>query len=125
LPWSRREQIAGGYEQLLVSAIPQLPRAELSQVAFFMKNALGTHALRGVEIYKDEPIFYGLGDFVFQVSPIPQPDMEAIAPATDQTPTERARAVWAGTFQPRYFEAIVAECLFENGKLREIRLRPL
>ena len=29
-------------------------------------TASGPHVLRGIEIYKGQPIFYGLGDFIFQ-----------------------------------------------------------
>jgi poly-gamma-glutamate capsule biosynthesis protein CapA/YwtB (metallophosphatase superfamily) len=38
----------------------------------------GTHVLRGIEIYKKRPIFYGLGNFCFQVDSIDRLPADAI-----------------------------------------------
>lgn len=76
----------------------------------------GVHVLRGIEIYKDRPIFYGLGEFFRQ--------MDIVGPAA-----------WGGrgqggTFRgdrnsnPLKYESIVAVSEFAGGRLSQVRLYP-
>ena len=76
----------------------------------------GVHVLRGIEIYKDRPIFYGLGEFFRQ--------MDIVGPAA-----------WGGrgqggTFRgdrnsnPLKYESIVAVSEFAGGRLFQVRLYP-
>ena len=76
----------------------------------------GVHVLRGIEIYKDRPIFYGLGEFFRQ--------MDIVGPAG-----------WGGrgqggTFRgdrnsnPLKYESIVAVSEFAGGRLSQVRLYP-
>lgn len=81
--------------------------------AFF---GTGVHVLRGIEIYKGRPIFYGLGEFVRQ--------MDIVGPAA-----------WGGTGQggahrgtvnsdPVKYESMIAVSRFDKGTLSEIRVYP-
>ncbi|MFK0299206.1 CapA family protein [Brevundimonas sp. NPDC090276] len=61
----------------------------------------GAPLLQGIELYRGAPIFYGLGNFVFQ--------------------TEKP----IGAYPPESWEGIIAECTFEQGRCRGVRLVPL
>jgi len=58
----------------------------------------GPHVLRGIEIYKGKPIFYGLGSLFF---------------------------VLGKDFRPEWYDSVVAAIEFEKGKVAEIRLYPI
>lgn len=76
----------------------------------------GVHALRGIEIYKDRPIFYGLGEFLRQMDIIGLSGMRE----------ELARSVGPpGAPFPAKYESIVAVSQFDDGKLSEVRLHPI
>jgi poly-gamma-glutamate synthesis protein (capsule biosynthesis protein) len=76
----------------------------------------GVHALRGIEIYKDRPIFYGLGEFFRQM------DIIGLSGMRD----ELARSVGPpGAPFPVKYESIIAVSEFEDGKLSEVRLHPI
>ena len=72
----------------------------------------GVHVLRGIEIYKGRPIFYGLGEFFRQMDVVGLSGMGAAAAATRTARRSSTRA-------------IVAVSRFERGTLAEIRLHPL
>jgi poly-gamma-glutamate synthesis protein (capsule biosynthesis protein) len=66
----------------------------------------GVHTLRGVEIYKGKPIFYGLNSFFnVEISP---------------TYTEYLN----GIHQPDDLEVLLTTSRYEGGKLKEVRLYP-
>lgn len=83
----------------------------------------GPHSLRGIEIYKGKPIFYGLAIFMFKPSilagqetitqgaypPMPYPE------APDPRPNSPAS----------WYESVMAATTFDNGKLSEVRLYPI
>ncbi|MBM3292039.1 CapA family protein, partial [Candidatus Bathyarchaeota archaeon] len=92
----------------------------------------GPHVLRGIEIYHDKPIFYSLGNFVFQSTLIrrqPGDLFDQWELTTDNsTPElyEKREAPPAVFFEdPAYWESVVAEVDFRDGKLKEIRLIPI
>jgi poly-gamma-glutamate synthesis protein (capsule biosynthesis protein) len=58
----------------------------------------GPHVLRGVEIYKGKPIFYGLGSLFFVLG-------------TD--------------FRPEWYDSVVAAIEFKKAQVSEIRLYPI
>ncbi len=98
--------------------------------------ATGIHHLGPIEIYKGKPIFYGMGNFFWadiqepMAADIYQQYQKAMADALVHP--ERATAAdlnsvsnamgFAG--QPA-FDAMIAESLFDHGKLVEIRLYPV
>jgi hypothetical protein len=72
----------------------------------------GVHVLRGIEIYKGKPIFYGLGEFFRQMDVIGLSGMGGRGRGDDNSP-------------PIKYESIVAVSRFEHGQVSEIRLHPL
>ena len=84
----------------------------------------GVHTIRGVEIYKGKPIFYGLSNFCFYMnSPI---GSDQAAGAGDLTRAERSQANvdrLALSHQDN-MEALLAATRFENGRLVEVRVYP-
>ena len=84
----------------------------------------GVHTLRGVEIYKGKPIFYGLSNFAFYMnSPIGSDQSGA---AEDLTRAERnqVNVDRLGLSHPDNMEALLTSTRFENGHLVEVRLYP-
>jgi poly-gamma-glutamate synthesis protein (capsule biosynthesis protein) len=74
----------------------------------------GVHALRGIEIYRGRPIYYGLGEFVRQM------DVIGIA-----GPGGPSRSDCDGCPFPVKFQSVIAMNRFEDGELAEIRLYPV
>ncbi|MDZ4373802.1 MAG: CapA family protein [Phenylobacterium sp.] len=71
----------------------------------------GVHVLRGIEIYKDRPIYYGLGEFFRQMD-INRPSGQA--PQRGDVNSDPAK-----------YESVVAVNRFEGGSLAEVRLHPV
>lgn len=92
----------------------------------------GPHALRGIEIYKGKPIFYGLGQFVRQSdwrTPT-RPDFDAFGTTPDTTELTTAelgvlRTAGPGFRHREMYDSIIALSRFDKGKLQEIRLYPI
>jgi poly-gamma-glutamate synthesis protein (capsule biosynthesis protein) len=90
----------------------------------------GPHQLRGIEIYKGKPIYYSLGNFIFQLDllqPVGQ-DLYERFNKNPQTVTDAEFSTyWTDrTFQgAQYFQSVVAESRFAHGQLSEIRLHPV
>jgi len=84
----------------------------------------GVHTIRGVEIYKGKPIFYGLSNFAFYMN-TPVGGEEA-NPRGDQTKAERAQdRLMTGLAQPDNMEALLATSHYEGGRLTEVRIHPV
>ncbi len=85
----------------------------------------GVHTLRGIEIYKDKPIFYGLSNFAFYMnSPV---GGEQVNPQGDRTRAERNQANIdrLALSHPDNMEALLATARFEAGRLVEVRVYPV
>ncbi len=90
----------------------------------------GPHQIRGVEIYKDRPIFYSLGNFIFQLDllePVANDLYEQYkmdpASATDAEFNAMWNAlVFGGDI---WYQSVVTTTKFEKGRLAEIRLTPI
>jgi poly-gamma-glutamate synthesis protein (capsule biosynthesis protein) len=72
----------------------------------------GVHVVRGIEIYKGRPIFYGLGEFFRQMDVIGLSGMGGRGRGDENSP-------------PIKYESIVAVSRYEHGTLAEIRLHPI
>jgi poly-gamma-glutamate capsule biosynthesis protein CapA/YwtB (metallophosphatase superfamily) len=84
----------------------------------------GVHTIRGVEIYKGKPIFYGLSNFCFYMnSPI---GSDQAVGAGDLTRAERSQANVdrLGLSHQDNMEALLVSVRFEDGKLAEVRVYP-
>jgi capsule synthesis protein PGA_cap len=71
----------------------------------------GVHTLRGVEIYKGKPIFYGVSNFFYHEDAAPEVTNPNAAP--DSEPR-----------QPDGMESLLATARYEAGTLVEVRLYP-
>jgi poly-gamma-glutamate synthesis protein (capsule biosynthesis protein) len=93
----------------------------------------GPHILRGIEIYKGKPIFYSLGDFIFQnetLLRLPQENygrygLDADAHVADFN-DRRYRNDTAGfPSNPEIWESVVAMPIFRGRELLRIELHPI
>ncbi len=93
----------------------------------------GPHLLRGIEIYKGKPIFYSLGNFIFQVELMqrfPVDDFEGVNVDPSKTVSEMFDQMFQGGARGfpadrLYWETVLPLCVFEDGALKEITLHPL
>jgi poly-gamma-glutamate capsule biosynthesis protein CapA/YwtB (metallophosphatase superfamily) len=87
----------------------------------------GVHVLRGVEIYKGKPIFYGLGEF-FREMDWSVPDARSyIARRADPLTTELTDADLSdtrATYKQVNYESLVAVSRYDGARLVEVRLYP-
>jgi poly-gamma-glutamate capsule biosynthesis protein CapA/YwtB (metallophosphatase superfamily) len=98
----------------------------------------GPHVLRGVEIYKGKPIFYGMGEFFYEWQHMDASLMSGSwassggrggrggrgAAVDDNAVIDVANAVSA-TWRPVNFESMIAQSRFDKGRLVEVRLYPI
>ncbi|SDI35792.1 poly-gamma-glutamate synthesis protein (capsule biosynthesis protein) [Natribacillus halophilus] len=93
----------------------------------------GPHILRGIEIYKNRPIFYSLGNFIFQnetISHLPADfyekydldDTHNVADALDKRSKEGT--IGLGT-NPNIWESVIPIWKMKGGKLVELKLYPI
>ena len=93
----------------------------------------GPHILRGIEVYKGRPIFYSLGNFIFNNDTVqrqPDPAYRRQGLTHDHTPGDwGAKRSGDDTYgfpvDPAFFRSAVAVCRYAAGKLAEIRVYPL
>lgn len=95
--------------------------------------AHGPHFLRGIEIYKNRPIFYSLGNFIFQnetVQWVPEPAYSGLSLGHHDTPgdwgwarSDGARYGFAA--DPVFYRSVLPVCTYSNGDLKDIHLYPL
>lgn len=93
----------------------------------------GPHVTRGIEIHRGRPIFYSLGNFIFQNDTVrwqPALNYEGVGLGPDATPadfydkrSENDSRGFPG--DSVYWQSVVAECRFEDRKLDQITLHPI
>ena len=95
--------------------LPRFAKAAIDNGAdAFFGN--GVHVLRGIEIYKGRPIFYGLGEFFRQ--------MDIVGPAAWGGRGQGGTSRGGTNSNPLKYESVVAVSEFANGQLAEVRLYP-
>lgn len=93
----------------------------------------GPHFLRGIEIYKNRPIFYSLGDFIFQNETVPALPADfyekygldhthTLADALDVRSDNNTKGL--GT-NPYVWESVIPLWSMENGELTDLTLYPI
>lgn len=93
----------------------------------------GPHIVRGVEIYKGRPIFYSLGNFIFQnesVSHLPADFYEKygmghednVADALDKRSHNNTKGLGAA---PKVWSSVIPYWVMEDGTLKELHLYPI
>lgn len=93
----------------------------------------GPHLLRGMEIYKDKPIFYSLGNFAGQnelVYKLPADSYEQFKVDPSKTPSEvfRSRTQEDTKSFPadrRFWQTLLPICSFEGGRLAKLEVVPV
>ena len=93
----------------------------------------GSHFPMGIEIYHGKPIFYSVGNFVFQnetVGFFPADAYERFDLDLKATPADFLDARTSGgkkghPSDPAYWENMFAVCKFSGNKLEEIRIYPI
>jgi poly-gamma-glutamate capsule biosynthesis protein CapA/YwtB (metallophosphatase superfamily) len=122
-------------------------RAELEETADFVSKFAhqaidegadvfvghGSHFPMGIEVYKGKPIFYSVGNFVFQnetVGFFPSDAYERFDLDLKATPSDFLDARTSGgkkghPSDPAYWENMFAVCEFSKGRLKEIRIYPI
>jgi len=93
----------------------------------------GPHQLRGIEVYKGKPIFYSLGNFVFQnetIDPMPsdhyeQFDLPATALSADLYDARFKGGTSGFPSSPVWYESVVAVPSFSGTQVSEIKLYPI
>lgn len=93
----------------------------------------GPHILRGIEIYKGRPIFYSLGNFIFQnetLTHVPADCYEKyglnhshnVADALDAKSADNTRGY---SLIPEVWQTVIPFWTMENGVLKELTLYPV
>jgi len=78
-------------------------------------------SLRGVEIYKGKPTFYGLGEF-FREAQWTLSEQLGQTDANQQSPWQNFASNFGGSTQS--LESLVATSHYDDGALAEVRLYP-
>jgi poly-gamma-glutamate synthesis protein (capsule biosynthesis protein) len=90
----------------------------------------GAHVLRGIEVYREKPIFYSLGNFIAQnetIKHLPSDIYDKLNLPKDATPADVYDARW-GTLppiDPAWWESVLAVSTFDHHKLVSLKLYPL
>ena len=92
----------------------------------------GPHQIRGIEIYRGRPIFYSLGNFVFEseyVTRLPAEAYQRVGLAAD-APLEALRARYdqhmSGLLQDRdAYQSIIVRATFSEKQCRQLQLIPI
>ena len=93
----------------------------------------GPHVTLGIEIYKGRPIFYSLGNFIFQndtIQSVPPGYYRGFGLPDDATPADfmdarSGNGTRSFEIEAPYWESIVPICEFRNKQLSEVRLYPI
>ncbi len=93
----------------------------------------GPHFLRGIEIYQGKPIFYSLGNFIFQnesVAWVPPEGYRRFGLNHDQTPGDffdaRSDSGKRGfPADPVFWQSVIGVCHYEARELKAVKLYPI
>jgi len=113
---------------------PEVPSRFLQPFAHSMIDAgadafigHGPHVLRGIEIYKNKPIFYSLGNFIFHGESATQIPSEIYreCKVAGNDPSDVFDKVLGGFSATPYWQTVVPVATFENRKLTALKLYPV
>jgi poly-gamma-glutamate capsule biosynthesis protein CapA/YwtB (metallophosphatase superfamily) len=85
----------------------------------------GPHVLRGIEIYKGKPIFYSLGDFIYQYRTPDKIPIDLIHQRDGEIARPTNVSVWDRRDTRQTFEGVVVRMTVNDEKLRTIQLIPV
>jgi len=122
-------EMAGEDREQPAAFIPAFCRAAVDAGADAVLGH-GPHLLRGLEIYRGRPIFYSLGNFIFQNEVLerqPADFYERLGLPPVATPADLfdARGARGGfATDPLYWETVIPLCRWDGETLEEVRLYP-
>jgi poly-gamma-glutamate synthesis protein (capsule biosynthesis protein) len=89
----------------------------------------GPHSLRGIEIYKGRPVFYGMGVFFIkgEIKALQETMFRVFPDANGRPPEPKPpeRSVRAGGNPSSWYDGVVAAIDWDDGKAKTVRLYPL
>lgn len=85
----------------------------------------GPHVLRGIEIYKGRPIFYSLGDFIYQYRTPDKIHADLIHQRDSEMPRATNGSVWDRRDSRETLETVLVRLTLNQGKLKRIQLLPV
>ena len=85
----------------------------------------GPHVLRGIEIYKGRPIFYSLGDFIYQYRTPDRIPVDLIHQRDIEMPRPANVSVWDRRESREVMETVMVRMTVNQGKLKRIQLLPI
>ncbi len=93
----------------------------------------GPHVLRGIEIYKGKPIFYSLGDFIFENETLQRYPYENYKTAglgedkglSDFNDARSKNDTTGFPANPKIWQSVVAMPVFSGERLTELKLHPI
>ena len=119
----------GSWSEEPANFLPELARFLVDAGADIVVGH-GPHILRGIEIYHGKPIFYSLGNFIFQISP-QEPLAYDIYKKLRGEPEDLTDAELLqkriGPYVEKdiWYESVIAVTKFSDGSFSEIELYPL
>ncbi|HEX7553339.1 MAG TPA: CapA family protein, partial [Geothrix sp.] len=85
----------------------------------------GPHVLRGIELYKGRPIFYSLGDFIYQYRTPDKISADLIHQRDTEMPVRTNESVWDRRDSRETLETVLVRMILNQGKLKRIQLLPV
>jgi poly-gamma-glutamate synthesis protein (capsule biosynthesis protein) len=85
----------------------------------------GPHVLRGIEIYKGKPIFFSLGDFIYQYRTPDRIPIDLIHQRDGEIERPTNVSVWDRRDAPQTFEGVMLRLTVNREKLKRIELIPV
>jgi poly-gamma-glutamate synthesis protein (capsule biosynthesis protein) len=89
----------------------------------------GPHSMRGIEIYKGKPIFYGLGAFFINgdIEMLQESAQKVFPDKTGHAPPPPppSRSVRPGGNPASWYDGVIAVTDFDGAKVRRVKLYPL
>jgi len=122
----------GGERWLPADFLPTFAHAMIDAGADIVVGH-GPHLLRGLEFYKGKPIFYSLGNFIFEHETLERmaaDDYDTLKRDPTWTPGQVLHDLHRNLEQSfpaddRYWESVLPICEFEGDQVRAITLYPL
>ena len=85
----------------------------------------GPHVLRGIELYKGRPIFYSLGDFIYQYRTPERIPVDLIHQRDIEMPRPSNVSVFDLRESREVLETVLVRMTLNQGKLKRIQLLPV
>ncbi len=85
----------------------------------------GPHVLRGIEIYKGRPIFYSLGDFIYQYRTPDKIPVDLIHQRDTEMPVVPGQSIWDRRDSRETMETVMVRMTLNQGKLTRVQLLPV